>query len=66
MNMNFKKWMESFIYQSMVNPSIEMSPTGEEITADPYLRASDFPPTKKNKPRKSRLVNSKKLNKTFN
>jgi hypothetical protein len=65
MNISFKKWLESFIYQSMVDPHQEGPPSGAEITADPYVRASDFPPTKKNKPRRSRLANPKKVNKTY-
>lgn len=60
MTISFKKWFESFIYQSMTDPFTEREPSGSEISADPYFRPSDLPPTKKNKPRKSRLAIPKK------
>jgi hypothetical protein len=53
--LNFKKWFEGgggFIYGSMTDPEDDHPPSGSEITSDPYLRMSDFPPTKKTKKKK--------------
>jgi hypothetical protein len=55
--MNFKQWLEGgggFIGQSMTDPAGDHPPAGSEITADPFYRSSDFPPTKNTKKKKLR------------